>query len=223
VRAPALRKRGTPAHRLRGRRRAITIACVAGGLYLLLTLLVMGHLTDTLDATVRQWFRPDDVWGSVQLRADVIVEGFKPVRVALLLPIAAVASGLVRRSWQPPMVALQIGLSTIVLLLVTKLLVARPDPHGDVVTFGGSFPSGHTAVLLVVLGGCLIVVTRADPWWAWTAVVLVDVLMAVCLLLQAAHWFTDIIGGMLLATCLLAAARATRWPASRTSVRSGPG
>ena len=212
MRAPALREGGAHADRLRGRRLAITIACVAGGLYLLLTLLVMGHHTDTVDATVRQWFRPDDVWGPTQRRVDVIVEGFKPVRVALLLPIAAVASGLVRRSWQPPLVALQIGLSTIVLVLLTKLLVARPDPHGDVVTFGGSFPSGHTSVLLVVLGGCLIVVTRADPWWAWTAVALVDVLMALCLLLQAAHWFTDVIGGMLLATCVLAAARATRWP-----------
>jgi membrane-associated phospholipid phosphatase len=199
---------------LLGRRRgpAVTISLVAGTLYVLLTVLVMAHLTDSLDAAVRQWFRPDDVWGSAQMRADTVVEGLKPPRVALALPVVAVLSGLVRRSWRPVVVALQVALSTTVLVVATKLVVGRPDPNGEVVTVGGSFPSGHTAVLLAVLGGGLLVVTTRDVWWAWAAVVLVDVLMAWCLLLQAAHWFTDVLAGMLLATCVLAAASTSRSP-----------
>jgi membrane-associated phospholipid phosphatase len=194
------------------RGRAATIALVAGVAYVLLTLLVMAHLTGTLDVTVREWFRPDDVWGALQVRVDVVVEGLKPSRVALVLPLVAVSAGLVQRSWRPVVVALEVTLLTIVVVMGTKLLVGRTDPHGDMTTVGGSFPSGHTAVLLAVLGGCLLAVTRRVAWWAWGAVAMVDLLMAWCLLVQGAHWFTDVLGGMLAATCVLAAVAASRSP-----------
>jgi len=35
--------------------------------------------------------------------------------------------------------------------------------------------------------------------------------MGACLLIQAAHWSTDVVGGGLLATCVLTAASASRW------------
>jgi len=47
------------------------------------------------------------------------------------------------------------------------------------------------------------VISVRTAWWAWTCIVLVDLLMSWCLLVQAAHWFTDVLGGMLLATCVI--------------------
>lgn len=182
---------------------ALTISVVAGCLYVVLTVLVLAHLTDSVDDAVRQWLRPDDVWGPAQLRADRVVEGLKPPRVAPALAVVAVVVALVRRSWRPLVIAAGVGLSTGALVVTSKILVARPDPNGQIVTVGGSFPSGHTAVLMAVLGGCLLVISVRTAWWAWTCIVLVDLLMSWCLLVQAAHWFTDVLGGMLLATCVI--------------------
>lgn len=183
-------------------RRAAVVAAAAGGMYAVLTVLVATGLADPLDASARQYFRPDDVWGAIQLRADVVVEGLRPTRVALALPVVAGVTAAVRRSWRPLWVALLVGVTSVGLVLLSQLVVARPDTHGVVGTHGGSYPSGHVAILLAVLGGCLLVV-ETTAWW-WAVVVLLDLLMGWCLMLQAAHWLTDVVGGALLGTCVLA-------------------
>ena len=53
------------------------IALGSAGL-LALAICVHGGLLDTFDSMVRQWARPDDVWGTAQLRADLVVEGLRP-------------------------------------------------------------------------------------------------------------------------------------------------
>ena len=201
---------------------AVRVAVAAGGLYAVLTALVATGLADPFDASAREWFRPDDVWGAIQLRADVVVEGLRPTRVAAALPVAAAVTAAVRRSWRPLWVALLVGLPTVALVLLSQLVVARPDTHGVVATHGGSYPSGHVAVLLAVLGGCLLVVGASA--WLWVVVVLVDLLMAWCLMLQAAHWLTDVVGGALLSTCILAsvAVLSVREPLRSIAVRSRP-
>ena len=59
---------------------------------------------------------------------------------------------------------------------------------------GGSFPSGHMVSVLVCLGGALLVVQQRPRWWEWVLVGLVDLAMGLSLLLQAAHWLTDVVG-----------------------------
>jgi membrane-associated phospholipid phosphatase len=88
--------------------------------------------------------------------------------------------------------------------LLVKRAVARTDPH-HVLSSMGSFPSGHVLVLLVCLGGLLLLVRRSPRWWQWTLVLLVDLAMATSLLLQAAHWLTDVVAGFVLGIAALAA------------------
>lgn len=204
-----------------GSRRVVQLAAAA---YAVLTLLVATGLADSLDAAVRQWFRPDDIWGLTQLRAEVVVEGLKPTRVVLTLPLVAVVAAWLRRSWEPVRVALLVLLPSAGLVALSKLVVSRPNTHGEIADFGGSYPSGHVAIVLAALGGCLLVIgTRR--WWTWAVVALLDLAMGLCLLLQAAHWFTDVVGGALLSTCVLAAVAATQRrpdPGVTVRVRAAP-
>ena len=202
-------------------RRMIQVAAAAGVAYAVLTLLVATGLADSVDATVRQGFRPDDVWGSTQLRADFVVEALEPTLVVLLLAIVAVVTAWLRRSWGPVRLALLVLVLGVGLVALSKLVVGRPDTHGEIAELGGSYPSGHVAIVLAALGGCLLVI-GTKRWWAWGVVALLDLLMGLCLLLQAAHWFTDILGGALLATCVLAVAALARCRADPGLTPSGP-
>jgi membrane-associated phospholipid phosphatase len=82
-----------------------------------------------------------------------------------------------------------------------------------------SFPSGHMIGVIVALG---IVVMLAQPpvgRWAWLIPALAGGVMGASLLLQAAHWSADIVGGSLLAAGALAiAARVwSRWSGIRSA------
>jgi membrane-associated phospholipid phosphatase len=183
-----------------GRRRFVL---VVAALYALLGLLVVTHLTDPFDAAVRQWFRPDDVWGVVQLRADRVVETLSPPHVAPVLVLGGLLASAKRRSWVPLLRTLQVGAGVLVLVCGSQLVLARPDTHGEVATLSGSYPSGHTAAVLAAFGGCVLAWSRAPRWWVWVPIVLVDLVMGACLLLEAAHWATDVLGGLLASALVL--------------------
>ena len=90
--------------------------------------------------------------------------------------------------------------------------MARPDPHGLVVhSNGGSFPSGHTVAVMVCLGvGVLLTHPRAGRW-VWLIPAAGGGIVGASMLLQAAHWSTDVLGGALLATGVLAVVIASGW------------
>jgi len=168
--------------------------------------LVLAHLTQSLDDAARGFFRPDDAWGTTQQRADLVVEGLKPRNVAPLLAAVGIGASLHRLSWRPVVFGGLLGGVAVALTVATKVAIQRPDTHGEVSWTGGSYPSGHTVAVLVSFGGALLIVRERTRWWEWCCVALVGVGMGLALLLQAAHWFTDVAGGLLLATALLAAA-----------------
>lgn len=182
------------------------LAAVAAVAFLVLTVLVATDATQDLDVDARDYFRPDDVWGTTQIRVDVIVEGLKPRNVAPLLVLVAVAVSLRRKSWRPAVFAGLLAGVAGVLTMLTKVILERPDPHDDMSAVGGSFPSGHMVSVLICLGGALLVVQQRPRWWEWVLVGLVDLAMGLSLLLQAAHWLTDVVGGLLLGVAVLAAA-----------------
>lgn len=168
-------------------------------------------LLDRFDSLVRAWARPHDIWGPAQVRADVIVEGLRPVMAAALLAVFTSAWCVIRRSIRPAVFVGVVAMSTATLTVVVKIAVSRPDPHGLLANHGGSFPSGHMISVIVCLGlAALLALPRAGRW-IWFIPALGGGLMAVSLLLQAAHWSTDIAGGVLLATGVLAVASAPRW------------
>jgi membrane-associated phospholipid phosphatase len=184
----------------------VRLAVIGAATFVALSVLVATHVTHDLDDAAREYFRPNDVWGPTQIRADVIVEGLKPIYVAPVLVLVGVGVSLWRRSWWPAAFASLIILATGALTVLTKLLLQRPDTHNHLTWTGGSFPSGHTAALLVCVGGAVLIMRERSRWWEWVTVALVGLAMGVALLLQAAHWFTDVAGGVLLAVTVLAAA-----------------
>ena len=168
-------------------------------------------LLNMFDAIVRQWARPDDVWGAPQLRADIVVEGLRPPIAAVLLMAFTAVCCVKRRSLRPAAFVGVVSVMTMALTVITKIAVGRPDPHGLVGSTGGSYPSGHMITLMVSLGLVVLVAWPRARRWVWLVPALGGGLMGVCLLLQAAHWFTDIVGGILLAVVVLSVATASRW------------
>lgn len=185
------------------------LAGVALACYVVLTVLVAAHVTDRLDAWARTFFWPDGEWGRAQAAADIVVEGLKPRNVAVLIPAVALVAAVHRSSWRPLAYAGAISVLAAGLTVLTKVMLARPDTHRIVTDFGGSYPSGHTATVLVSLGTAVLVLERRSRWWEWALVLLVGCAMGVSLLLEAAHWLTDVVGSVLLVVAVLAAA--SRW------------
>jgi membrane-associated phospholipid phosphatase len=180
---------------------AVMITC-----FVVVALAVALGLAQPLDVRMREAFRPDDVWGDLQIRVDLVVEGLKPVRVLPVFAVFVVALAALRRSWAPLSYAVLLLATAGVPAAVVKVSMGRTDPHHELSSIG-SFPSGHVLVLLVCLGGALLLLRPSVAWWKWLLVAAVDAVMAFSLLVQAAHWFTDVLGGILLGAATLAIVR----------------
>jgi len=190
------------------------IALVSMCAFTVLAFAVHFGVLNNLDKIIREWARPADVWGSAQLWADLVVDGLRPAVLAALLSLFMLGYSVQRRSLRPVAFASVAGLATVAVTAATKIAVGRLNPHGDVGNDGGSFPSGHTITVVVCLGLCVLMAQPRTSRWAWLIPAFGAGLMGGSLLLQAAHWFTDIVGGGLLATAVLAIAIASggsRW------------
>ncbi len=194
--------------------RARAVASASGVALLVLALVVHLGPTQRFDEAFRQWARPDDVWGPLQVRVDVIVEGLRPVLALLLLAVVTAVAALARRSLRPLVVTAAAGLFLVTVTVGIKVLLHRPDPHGALSDHGGSFPSGHTATVVVCAGlATMLLRPGARSWW-WLPTLLLGTSMAAALVVQAAHWVTDVIGGGLVGVMVLAtvaALGADRW------------
>ena len=168
-------------------------------------------LLNTFDSVIREWMRPDDVWGTAQVRADYVVEGLRPAVVVSILAAYTAVICVIRRSLRPGLFVGAVWLITAALTVAVKIAMGRPDPHGVVGGHGGSFPSGHTISVVVCLGLAVLVAQPRLGRWIWIPLALVGALMGAALLVQAAHWSTDVLGGGLLAIGVLTAASVSGW------------
>ena len=71
-----------------------------------------------------------------------------------------------------------------------------------------SYPSTHTMLILTILGTAVTLAGKylSNPKLAFAAKILCIVIMwltVVCRLLSGVHWFTDILGGVLISLCLI--------------------
>lgn len=177
-------------------RRAAFIAAAGFGVVLLC---VVTRLTQGLDQTAAEWFRPDDEWGPAQVRLGPVIAWLEPRRAYLALGVVTACVCLRRHSWRPGVFAgLVTGLSMGATLAV-KVLTHRPDTLGNIGTTGGSFPSGHAVALLTCLACCALMCSARTRWWHWVLVAIPPAVMAAALLYTATHWVTDVLGGALLA------------------------
>jgi MYXO-CTERM domain-containing protein len=168
--------------------------------YVLLTVLVVADLTADVDAAAKELFRPGDMWSTPQFLVGDVIDGLAPLHVVAGVGVLVAAYAIRRRTWHPLAVTGALLLVVAAATWVSKVLVDRPDTHGS--ESGASYPSGHVAVLLVALGALALLWGRQRRW-AWPAVVVVVVVMAVSLLVQATHWLTDIVGAALLGAATL--------------------
>jgi len=175
------------------------LAVVSTVAFLVLAILVTDDTTARIDTSLRQVFRPNDVWGTWQLIFGNVVDGLMPPVALALLGAAGLYAAIRRRRWRPLWFVAVLGAIAVLLTVVSKAVIQRPDPHGDTSSLGGAFPSGHMVVLLISLGGALLVLSEHPPVWAWLLVVLTELTMGLSLLLLSMHWFTDVISGGLLA------------------------
>ena len=172
-----------------------------------LAIVVQLGLVDSLDTIVREWARPRDVWGTAQLQASLVVDGLRPVVVVLLATFTLMYCAM-RRSLRAVAFIGAVGLATIALTIASKITVGRLNTHAVLGSNGGSFPSGHVISVVVCLGLVVLIVQPRTRWWIWLIPAFGGLLMGAAMLLQAAHWFTDVVGGGLLAAAILAAASA---------------
>jgi membrane-associated phospholipid phosphatase len=133
----------------------------------------------------------------------------------ILLPfILALAGWLARtrRTWEP---VIAVAVATVAVNLLVggcKILTARGGPGvGDPAFFEGGmlYPSGHTANVVLYFGLAVVLARQyGDPggrparvllWLAWAACLL----MVGIALYRQVHWFTDVVGGLLVGAAVL--------------------
>lgn len=196
----------------------------AAACYGLLALAVHLGMADAVDGAVRSAARPGDVWGPLQVRALLVVEGLRPAHLVGPLLLVGAISSLLGRSLRPFAVMAIVGVPVSIVTLGTKLALARPDPHSTPFGHGGSFPSGHT-VSVVAVFGLVVLLLRPSTRWGWTLPAFMGCLMGWALIVVAMHWATDVVGAVLLAVAALGGATATglgHWAGERrTAGRSG--
>ncbi|MPZ62506.1 MAG: phosphatase PAP2 family protein [Propionibacteriales bacterium] len=137
---------------------------------------------------------------------------------AVCLPILGLVAGWAvyrARSWRPAFVAAVSVLSVNAFVAVFKFSLERGEPLENEPGFlagGVMYPSGHTANVVLVYG------LAAYLWWRYTdssrdtrwimafVVMLLTLIMIATSLTLRWHWFTDLIGGVLVGAAALRAA-----------------
>ncbi len=185
------------------RRHALIGTLICLGLLVALTAAVAAGLTDSLDVSAREHFRPDLVWGQDQQRASHVVSWLSPDRMVLLLAIGSAVVSAWRLTLWPLIQAACVVAATGGAVLVLKFLVDRADPRGEHTSLGGSFPSGHSAVLLACVATGAMLVSCPTRWWQRAGCLLLEAVLAIAMLYVALHWLADIVGGGLVAGVVL--------------------
>lgn len=135
---------------------------------------------------------------------------------AVCLPIlAAVAFWLCRRneSWRPLVIAAVSVFALNLAVLVLKLVLGRGAPQAADPSFfvgGISYPSGHSANIVLVYGLIAYLVSAYYAWvslrlqvWLWGGVAFLSVTMVVVSVTLNWHWFGDLVAGLLVGGVIL--------------------
>lgn len=158
----------------------------------------------TFDSTVAQWFKSHRTPGEIQW-AQIFSALTTPVLLFILLCIVL----LFRQYWTDSWLLIDfIPLGFLVggaaVATLSKLLFDRLRPGVGLATqfeLDPSYPSSHVA-FVAITGGCLLLLYSGRRALTLLVVMLVTVLMAVDRLVLGAHWFSDVVGSIFMATGL---------------------
>ena len=118
-------------------------------------------------------------------------------RTAKLLLLTTLAVAVYRRLWPVAIAAVVVPVAAWAAVEALKPLFGRLKDQGL------AYPSGHTAVMVVLLG-MLIIALGGKRWIVLTAVVVGT--LGIIGQAVSYHYFTDAVGSMLLGTSMLAVA-----------------
>ncbi|MEQ8558998.1 MAG: phosphatase PAP2 family protein [Henriciella sp.] len=139
----------------------------------------------------------------------VLVTLFGDATALTLIAVSVVLILLVRRAWWPATACATAFILTPLIVKGVKVLVGRPRPTADlyagVETF--SFPSGHMTNSTVIYGALAIfamhALTRMRGRLAVAAFTLLIMLIGFSRVYLGAHWPSDVVGAVLLASAML--------------------
>lgn len=180
-------------------RRSIILsgACFLFGLFALLITL---HVTwiQTGDQQIRhlvnQWRTP---WLSIIMTG--ITRLFDPTLGALIITLTILGAWYLTNRWQALQVAVTIC-GGVILNHFVKSIFTRPRPSINILLHysGFSFPSGHSATVMVVFGSIILILYRSHyRWRKWLISLLAMLILLVGFsrLYVGAHYLSDIIAG----------------------------
>jgi len=173
-------------------------------LFVVIAIAVSSHSPSmvALDQLVYQTLQAHRSDGWDQLMVFITQIGDAAVTVPLTLGVLAWM--LWRRAWRTAVywaVAASVG-TGLVGLVKNLTEVARPqDLYTGLSSF--SFPSGHTAMSMVVYGLLAFFISRELParqrWWPFVAAGMLTGCIGFSRLYLGAHWLSDVVGGLSLA------------------------
>jgi undecaprenyl-diphosphatase len=211
-------------------RRALAISLAAAAVFAAVTVAVARGDANRLDSWTWFWVvfhRHHPAVTVARLLTDVLSP---PVDIAVLL-VAAWRTARRRTTWRPLLVAVGAAAAVTAAVLLVKGSLGRPPPPVRGIppavalaqSHGGSYPSGHTATVLVGYGTLVLLGTapgsmRRRLWLA--AIGLLTLLVGASLVYAGYHWVSDTIGAVPLAVALLAAVAAAD-PSGRVQPPTG--
>jgi membrane-associated phospholipid phosphatase len=169
-----------------------------------------------VDETLNRNFHVQSLW-PVLTRVDRIGQAsplnWSPER-AICLPLLGIVAGVTgwrRRSWRPLGLAVLVVALENLLVMIPKFALERGRPLSGRSFFsnGDLYPSGHTANMVAYYGLCYYLIThyaeiseRARRWLFNVVVALAGIMFATSLLLRW-HWFSDLVGGLMVGGVVL--------------------
>jgi len=154
------------------------------------------------DSTVAEWFKSHRTPGEVHF-AQIYSALTAPVVILVVVCIILLFRQYWTRAWYLiDFVPLSLMLGAAGVATLAKHFFDRVRPGLDLATqidLEPGFPSGHVA-FVAVSGGCLLLIYSRKRALTVLLVMLVTVFTAFDRLLLGAHWFTDVIGSMFMAT-----------------------
>lgn len=195
-------------HKTYGQLKLAFYFCIISAAFLYLAAYVLFHgsqnifINDMFYHMFRGWRSPtgDSIMVCITLLGESKV--LLPLIATLFLLFA------LKKHWRTAWHVLALGVFTVIGSEAFKHIIHSPRPWGIVHSpAGASFPSGHATISTVIFLGLALLLTKAFNnryqrfFYRLSAVVII----AICIsrMYVGAHWFTDVLGGVLLGSSIL--------------------
>jgi membrane-associated phospholipid phosphatase len=206
--------------------RTLAVAIAAGVAVAILTVIVVMHPYLSLDATIQRGIQATD-WGPLALTFPFFSWLGGPGGLYMQAVVIVLVLLLNRRGWRLALAALAGGLWYEVIVN----LVNRPRPTaGQILRVtehpgSTSYPTGH--VIFITISAAVLMMCvghRYLPRWAWPIgwAVVAAIVLTVGLdrIYVGAHWPSDVLAGILIATAWLTFVLSVRWISDRGLART---